>query len=305
MKCSKYQFATILSITLMFLGSARAAEPAPEATTHVIVTAEARKGGSPPAIRQGDVMMYQKRDRLPVSTVQPLAGSPTELYVAVDEAIGTSFGTQLPDVKKFITGQPASVAVGVAYLHDGTVSILQKPTTDHVAAAKTLRLPTPGVGISVFESIVDLVKQWPETQARREMVLISSGIEPYGPTSFSNPYVDEAVATVQKQGIPVFAIYLRPGGHWGHTSWRTMFAQAYLSQLGDESGGEGYNLSGVVVVTIGPFLDKINQRLQNQYRVAFTPNAPEKPGFVPIRATTEVPNVDLVTQDRVWVGGAE
>jgi len=295
----------VIAVSLLLVGSAFAADPAPAATTNVIVTVEARKGSTPPALREGDVMMYQKKDRLPVSMVTPLAGTPVELYVVIDEAIGTNFGTQIPDVKKFISEQPANTSIGVAYMHDGTVDIPQKPTTDHAAAAKALRLPTPGLGTSAFESVTDLLKKWPQSQARREMVLMSSGIEPFGTVDLSNPYVDQAVSAAQREGIPVFAIYLQPTGHWGHTYWRQTWAQTYLSRLSDESGGEGYNMVGNIVVTVAPFLASINQRLQNQYRVAFTPNAPDKPGFVPIRAETEVPNVDLVTQDRVWVGGAE
>ena len=305
MKVWKHCISAAVAVTLLF-GVAQAAEPAPTAgpTTQVIVTAEGRKG-APPVLQSGDVMMYQKKDRLPVSAVTSLAGSATELFVVVDDAIGTNFGTQIPELKKFITQQPGNTAVGVAYMHDGTVDIPVQPTTDHAAAAKALRLPVAGLGTSAFESVTDLLKKWPESQARREMVLISSGIEPFGTTDLSNPYVDEAVGAAQRQGIPVFAIFLPPAGHFGHTYWRMTWAQTYLSRLSDESGGEGYNMVSNLAVTIAPYLNDINQRLQNQYRVAFVPNAPSKPGFVPIRAQTEVPNVDLVTQDRVWVGGAE
>jgi len=295
MRLNKYFLSFLAAIMLLLLGTAFAADPAASGTTSVIVTAEARKGGTPAT---------QKKDRLPVTEMTPLAGTPVELYIAVDETIGSNFGTQLGALTQFVKAQPANVAVGIAYLHDGTMDIRQTPTTNHAAAAKRLGLPTQGLGTSTFESVTDLVKQWPQSQARRELILISTGIEPFGTNNFSNPFVDEAVAAVQRQGIPVFAIYLPPAGHWGHTYWRKTLAQTYLSQIADESGGEGYNIS-VVAVSIGPHLDSINRRLQNQYRIAFTPKAPEKPGFVPIRAETEVPNVDLVTQDRVWVGGAE
>lgn len=305
MRLTREFFYILAAVLLMLPATSLAADPSAAGTTSVIVTVEAHKGSTAPALRQGDVMMYQKRDRLAVSGVTALAGAPTELYVVIDEAIGPNFGTQLTEVKKFITEQPANTSIGVAYMHDGTVDIPQKPTTDHAAAAKALRLPTPGLGTSAFESVTELLKQWPQTHARREMVLMSSGIEPFGPVETTNPFVDDAVAAVQRQGIPVFGIYLQPMGHWGHTYWRQTWAQTYLSRLSDESGGEGYNMVGNTVVTVAPFLADINQRLQNQYRVAFTPNATEKPGFVPIRAETEVPKIDLVTQDRVWVGDAQ
>ncbi len=66
---------------------------------------------------------------------------------------------------------------------------------------------------------------------------------------------------------------------------------------------EGYNLNGLTIVSFTPFLTDISQRLQRQYLVAFTPKPQEKSGSIPIHATTELPHIELVTPDRVWIGG--
>ena len=279
----------------------RASAAADAPSVQVLVTAEGQKGAAP-ELRQGDVMMYENRERVPVTAVMPMAGQPVELYLAIDEMVGDDFPTHLSDLKNFIDSQPPNVAIGVVYLRDGGIDIRQKPTSDHAAAAKSLRLTVPNVGSSPFESMKELVKQWPESSARREVVMISSGIEPFGGAELSNPFVDEAVAAVQRAGIPVFTIYTHAQGHWGHTFWRTTWGETFLSRLSDESGGEGYDLTGIKVVSFSPFLNDISARLQHQYRVAFTPNPQSKPGFVPLRASTEVPHIQLLTQDRVWVG---
>jgi hypothetical protein len=78
-----------------------------------------------------------------------------------------------------------------------------------------------------------------------------------------------------------------------------------MSRIGDQTGGEAYNITGIRVTTLAPYFDDITGRLQRQYDVAFRPKPQYKAGFVPIRVTTELPHVDLVAQDRVWVEGGE
>ena len=47
----------------------------------------------------------------------------------------------LDDLKTFINAQPSTTLVGVGYMRNATVQIVQDLTTDHAAAAKALRLP--------------------------------------------------------------------------------------------------------------------------------------------------------------------
>lgn len=280
--------------------------PPPVDSTYILVTVEPHKGAPPDTkLRAGDVMLYESRDRVPVTDITPLAGQPVELYVVVDDAVGEAFGQRFDDLRKFVNAQAANTAVGIAFMRNGTVDILHKPTTDHAAAAKALRLPLGNTGSSPYESITELLKQWPPSADRHEIVMISSGIEPFGGNEYSNPEVDAAIAAAQRAVVPVFAIYAPPAGHWGHSFWRTNWGQTYLSRLADETGGESYDITGINAVSYAPYLDDITQRLQRQYRVAFTPKPQSKPALVPIRASTEVPHIDLVTQDRVWVGGGE
>jgi len=291
---------------LFLLGMNVQPTPSPAGSTYTLVTVEPHKGAPPDAkLRTGDVMLYESRDRVPVTEVTPLAGQPVELYVVIDDTVGEDFGQRFDDLRKFVNAQAAITAVGLAYMHNGTVDILAKPTTDHGSAAKALRLPLGNTGSSPYESITELLKQWPPSTARHEIVMISSGIEPFGGNELSNPEVDSAISAAQRAVVPVFAIYAPPSGHWGHSFWRTNWGQTYLSRLADETGGESYDITGINAVSYAPYLDDITQRLQRQYRVAFTPEPQSKPGFVPIRASTEVPHIDLVTQDRVWVGGGE
>lgn len=60
--------------------------------------------------------------------------------------------------------------------------IVQNLTSDHVQAAKSVRLPfaTPGANASPYFSLADLIKRWPETGTRREVIMVSDGIDRFG-----------------------------------------------------------------------------------------------------------------------------
>ena len=78
-------------------------------------------------------------------------------------------------------------------------------------------------------------------RSRREIVMISSGIEGLG-GGFTpdNPYVDAGIQSAQKAGVVVYTIYSPSVGHYGHSYWRSTWGQNFLSQLSDETGGEFY-----------------------------------------------------------------
>ncbi len=305
MKAGRFSRVAALLVAMMtIVVVARYAMAATTSTgsTQLLVTVETAKNAGPAELKPGDVVVRQDHDKVPVTAVTPVGGQPLELYVAIDQAVGPYFDNKLSDVTNFIKSLPANVSVGVVYLQDGGVSIRQAPTQDHAAAAQAVGLTLPGTGVSPFESITELLKKWPENGMRREIVLISPGIEPFGATgTLDNQFVDQAIEAAQRAEVPVFSIYTPAGGHWGHTFWRETWGENYLSRIADETGGEGYNMTATDPTSLAPYLNDITQKLQNQYRVAFTPRPQSKPGFVTVRATTEVPHVSLLTQDRVWV----
>lgn len=274
---------------------------------HMMVTLEARHGNQPPAISREDVLVYQGHDRVPVTGWTPYQanGADLELYLVIDDALGSGVDLKLNDLRNFIRQLPEAAQVGVAYMRNGTVAIEQKPARDHEAIAKAIRLPQGISAGSPYESLVELIKRWPTASGRREILMVSDGIEPFGPAETSNPYVEKAIETAQRADIPVFTIYAPAAGHWGHTWWRVTWGQTYLSQLADETGGEGYAESGLNPVSFAPYVDDIKQRLQRQYELSFLAKPQKTSGMQRVRVTTEVPNVDLVAADRVFVPAAE
>jgi hypothetical protein len=274
---------------------------------HMVVTAEPHHGSAVPTVNREDVMVYEGKDRDTVTEWIPAQGdrAALELFLLLDDGSDSSLGTQLNDLRKFIDAQPASTKVGVAYMQNGMARIVQELTTDHAQAAKALRLPmgTRGANGSPYFSLSDLIKHWPESIGRREVLMASDGIDLYyGTGDLDDPYVNEAIDNAQRAGILVSAIYTPGVGHFGHDYWQTYWGQLYLAQVADRTGGESYYIGfNGPPVAFAPYLDDLTQRLSHQYFLTFLARPPKKSGLQPVKLRTEVPNVDLVSADKVYV----
>ena len=111
----------------------------------------------------------------------------------------------------------------MAYMQNGMAEIVQDLTSDHAAAAKALRLAdgSRGANASPYFSLSDLIKRWPASSARREVVMVSDGIDRYyGTGDLQDPYVDAAIDDAQRAGIVVSAIYTPGPGISGTATGR-------------------------------------------------------------------------------------
>ena len=275
---------------------------------HMVVTVEPHKGKDVPAIQREDVMVYEGKERDTVTDWVPAQGehAALELFIMLDDGANASLGTQLEDLRKFINEQPTTAKIGIAYMQNGVARVVQNPTSDHEQAAKALRLPMGirGANGSPYFSLIDLIKRWPESTARREVMMASDGIDRYyGTGDLLDPYLQEAIELAQHAGIQVSAIYTPGVGHFGHSYWQTYWGQLYLAQLAEKTGGEAYYIGfNGPPVAFTPYLEDLASRLNHQYFLGFLAKPPKKPGLQPVKLRTEVPNADLVSADRVWVG---
>jgi len=310
MKTKHFTSAVLAACAAIALGSqvAVSREPAPAGAVpvHMVVTVEARRGAEVPDIKPQDVTVRQGKERVQVTDWLPLRGEHAglELFVLVDDALRPiSLGPQVEDLHRFINSQPETTAIGVGYMRDGTVDIVQNLTTDHEQAAKALRLPlgTVGAMASPYLSIGDLIKRWPESKVRREMLVVSDGIDRFGGVGPANPYVDTAIEQAQRAGIVIHAIYATGVGHYGHTFWRFYWGQNYLSKMASETGGEAYFLGFETPVSFAPYLEDLTLRLTHQYLLTFLAKCEKQTELQKVNLRTEVPNAELVAADRVYV----
>ncbi len=286
------------------------ATPANGTSVHMLVTVEAVHGSNVPVINREDVQVYEGHDHDKVTGWVPAQGDHAglELVVMLDDGSNISLGSQLEDLRKFIIAQPASTKIGIAYMQNGVAKMEQALTSDHALAAKALRLPMGirGINGSPYFSLSDLIKRWPESTARREVLMVSDGIDRYyGIGDMLDPYLAAAIEGAQRAGIAVYVIYTPGVGHSGHSYWRTYWGQLYLAQVAEETGGEAYYIgfSGPPVA-FTPYLEDMEGRLTCQYLLTFTAKPQKKSGWQRVKVTTEVPNAELVTADRVYVSVA-
>ncbi len=279
----------------------------PTVPVSIIVSVEAKHGKEIPTIYREDVRVFQDRDRLQVQDWVPFQGDRAglELFLLIDDSSDTSLGLQLDDLRKFINEQPPTTVIAVGYIRNGVVDILQNLSNDHALAAKALRLPLgSGGGVaSPYLAITDLSKRWPQSSNRREIFMVSSGIDALQPGP-SNSYLDEAIEQVQRAGIQIYSIYAARSGHLGHTFWRSQWGQNNLSRLADETGGEAYFQVLETPIAFAPYLDQFADRLKHQFRLTFLAKPKKESGYQKIRLETEVPNAELVAAEQVYVPAA-
>lgn len=282
-------------------------EPSNGIPVHTLVTVEANKGSNPPEVTQQDVLVREGKDRDTVTEWIPAQGDHADLeyFILIDDGANMTLGSQLEPIRRFILAQPPTAKIGLAYMQNGIAQVVQTLTTDHDAVAKALRLPTGIAGIngSPYFSVSDLVKRWPASAARREVLMISDGIDRYyGSADFLDPYLDAAIGDALRAGIVVSAIYTPGTGHFSHDFYLTYWGQLYMARLADQTGGEAYYIGMTgPPVTFSPYLDEQANRLTHQYLLTFLAKPPKKTGLQQVRIATEVPNAQLVAPKQVWV----
>jgi hypothetical protein len=310
MKKSNYLLSATLSFAVLASGLCAQNATAQGVPAHVLVTVEARHGSTVPEVTRGDVMVYEGHDRDQVTGWVPAQGEHAglELFILLDDGSASSLGTQFEDIRKFINAQPPSTKIGLAYMQNGTAKVEQSPTSDHALVAKALRLPmgVGGINASPYFSLSDLVKRWPESADRREVLMVSDGIDRYyGSGDLDDPYLDAAIDDALRAGIVVFDIYNPGVGHFGHSYWQNYWGQIYLSRVAEETGGEAYYIGFTgAPVAFNPYLEDMARHLDHQYLLSFNAKPPKKSGWQRIKVTTEVSNAELVSGHRVYVSAA-
>src|SRR5437016_14663213 len=177
--------------------------------------------------------------------------------------------------------------VGVAYMSNATVQIAQNLTVDHAAAAKAVRLPRGTVSAmdSPYLSLISLVKSWPQQKVRRQVLMVSDGIdrlrgESTTPSPFQTPGrpgrtlapapgtmptissdADTASNASQRYGVTVHSIYSPGVGRRSLHAGEAQLGQSGVAKIADETGGEYFALGTQSPVSFKPYLDRKSTRL--------------------------------------------
>jgi hypothetical protein len=291
--------------------------PAPTVPVQMTVTVDVvGEGKRMPEVSRDDVRVNQGKESRSVTdwvaACDDRAG--LDLFILIDDASDTSLGGQLADLRAFVNSQPSTTLVGIGYMRNAVVQIAQDFTTDHAAAAKALRLPIGSTGAygSPYLSVIDLMKRWPQSTNRREVVMVTDGIDrarrggprPYGLSPIS-PDVDTASTVAQRTGTIIHTIYAPGVGRLHHNFWEATNGQNGIAKLSDETGGESFFLGLESAVSFKPYLDRIQKILENQYILTFEAKPGKKAGLQAVRITTPVAGVELAAADNAWVPAAK
>jgi len=152
------------------------------AQVHVVITDMAvRSDNELPRLRQDEVKVKQGKTFLQVTQLIPAQGdnAALQLMILIDDTLDPTIGGNLNDIKEFIKAQPPSTVIGIGYMSNAGVNIVQNFTADHDLAVKAVRLPRGAFSTmdSPYLSLINLVKGWPEQKVRREVLMLSDGID--------------------------------------------------------------------------------------------------------------------------------
>ena len=299
---------------------------------HMVITDQALRDDSEvPILRAENVTVKQGKNTLKVDHLIPARGDSAalQLFILIDDTCDTSIGNNLNDIRDFINAQPATTVVGVAYMSNATIQITQNFTADHALAAKAVRLPRGSSSTmdSPYLSLISLVKGWPEQKVRREVLMISDGIDrlrnqdysttpsrgPYaGPTRYSSggmstisPDADTASTTSQRYGVIVHSIYATGIGRIGRNMWEAQLGQGGVAKIADETGGEYFALGTQNAVSFKPYLDRLQRIFNNQYYLVFGAVPGKKAALQRVSISTDTANADIAAADNVWVPVAQ
>jgi len=312
----KHLLQKVRLFAFLFLGllPVNAQEKPSTITTPVQMTVTVRVLGDNkrmPEVAPEDVIVRQGKDRLQVTGWTPVGKDQRglDLFILIDDAAQPSVASQFEDLRGFIQSLPANTSVGVGYMRNGTVQIAQNFTSNRDQAARALRLPlaTSSAFGSPYLSAIDLMKRWPESSNRREIVMITDGIDRFrgGPRyrglGFISPDVDSASVVAQRTGTIVHTIFTRGVGRRGSNFWEITNGQNSMAKLSDETGGESFFLGTQNPVSFRPYLDTLQNGLDNRYLLEFNAVPGSKSGLQYVKLATEVAGVELDSADSVWV----
>jgi hypothetical protein len=247
-----------------------------------------------PAITQADIKEIKLGGKaVPITSVDPVLKGPHNLQIMIlldsMEMIGGN--GQFDSIKKFATDMPPNVEIGVGWMLQSQVKIVQPFTTDHASIGSVFIQKTREEAANPkndngnpYSCLRWLSAHWPSPDPGklRAVLMFTDGIirnnaQAQGSDAL-NPDVDGASLILQRAGIvPYPFFYLDyPVVDSNRSEGGQLQAQTNYSQLTAATGGEGLWDGQFSPSSFDPLLNKFYSVLQGS--VVVTVTAPAKPG---------------------------
>ena len=305
---------------------------------HLVVTDQKlNDDGAEPLIRADNVQVKQGKNQLKIDQLIPARdeNGAMQLMLLIDDTCDSSIGNNLNDLRDFVKALPATTVVGLGYMSNATIQVVQNFTSDHALVANAIRLPRGSTSTmdSPYLSLVSLIKAWPQQKVRREVLMMSdgidrlrgegtSGVDIASPSQLRNPGsmgasatsqmtmpsisvdADTASNASQRAGVIVHSIYSPGVGRMSRNQWEAQLGQSGVSKIADETGGEYFALGLQSPVSFKPYLDRLQKIFNNQYYLVFQAVPKKKEGLQRVKISTQAENADLAAANNVFVPAA-
>jgi len=256
----------------------------------------------------------------PVTGFDPLLKGPhnLQLMVLLDsmQQIGSSPG-QFDDLTQFFKDLPSNVEIGVGWMLQGKVKVVQTFTTDRDLAAKALVPKTKEEAASSkndngnpFRCLADLASHWPDGDPAklRAVLMFTDGIirnNSAGQDSLdqANPDIEAAANNLQRSGIVPYPFFymdvVAPDPTRGEGG--QLEGQQNFSQLDETTGGAGLYEGMFAPGNFSPLLNRLYSTLQSEAVVTVAaPGGPGKTQRLDLKSNRD--DIRLVGPDNVTTG---
>jgi hypothetical protein len=268
-----------------------------------VITIFAKHSEMTPNISQQDVSAKVNGKDAGVTGWTPLRGANDglELVVLIDGG-ARNLGRQFDEIKQFIEGLRPDTKAAVGYMENGRAVLASPLSADHTQVVGEIRMPGAASSNPYF-SLSDLAQHWPSQArgVRREVVLISDGIDPNNPhLDLDDTYVQAAITDSVRAGLVVYTIY------WQNRSIgdNSASGQSLLSQVNQATGGYGYWTGTGNPVSFQPYFDDLARRLDNQYELDFAAKLDRKPAVENFKFKVTGLALEVASPQQVYVDRA-
>jgi hypothetical protein len=232
-----------------------------------------------------------------------------ELVLLIDNSARSSLGSQLEEIAHFVKTLPPNTKVAIGYMDNGRASFAAPLSADHQQALSALHLPagSSGASSSPYFCLSDLAKNWPsnDPEARREVVMVTDGVDRYQPRfDPSDPYVEAAMADAVKAHLVVYAIYWADKGRADSTAYENNAGQNLMVEVTDATGGKSFWQGMGNPVSFEPYFDELTRRFRNQYELGFVTAMKGKPEVETMKLKLSAPGNEVNAPQQVLVAPA-
>jgi hypothetical protein len=272
-----------------------------------------------PPLTQADIAEIKLGGKpAPIVSVDPLLKGPhvLQLMVLLDSMQMIGGNGQFDSMKKFFNSLPPNVEIGVGWMLQSQVKIVQPFTTDRDAVGKVLIQKTREEAANPksdngnpYSCLRWLSAHWPngDPAKLRAILMFTDGIirnnaQPQGGDQL-NPDVDGASLLLQKDGIAPYPFFYMdfPVVDPNRSEGGQLEGQTNYSQLTADTGGEGLWEGQFSPGSFDPLLNKFYSVLQSEAVVTVT--APGKPGKqmrLDVKSSKE--DIKILGPDQVTAG---